>query len=114
MNPYCLLCLCSASSQRTLLTFQPTAKSPTPDKFQVFNVLEVDVVKTSCIFRLQTMYWQIGYHRKTTLNNKTPKSTENASTKGTTSVALSKETDYSIFHLYQNLRAIISIRVDCN
>jgi hypothetical protein len=30
------------------------------------------------------------------------------------SVALGKETDNSIFHLYQNLRAVISIQVDCN
>jgi len=30
------------------------------------------------------------------------------------STALGKETDYSIFHLYQNLRAVIPIQVDCN
>jgi hypothetical protein len=42
------------------------------------------------------------------------KSSENASAKGAMSVALGKETDYSVFHLYQNLRVVISIQVDCN
>jgi hypothetical protein len=61
MNPYCLYLCAQGVVNGTLLTFQLTAKSPTPGKFQLSNVLEVGVV------RLQTMYLQIGYHRKSPL-----------------------------------------------